>query len=237
MTSCPPVRLHRTPVVEHVLLRSCRGRHHHRSRWWTNQPAGARSCDENSKGHQGMTQDEQLRRERQAMRTEIHQIVFDRLTTNMWAPGERLSIDGLARELNVSPTPVREALVSLELSGLITYRAQRGYVVAQPLDQVQIDELIDARLVVERAALSRAFRKNWQELADQLASAHDAHAQTAARIQRSDRLDYGLVRDYFEADTEIHRQFLTLAANEFLSATHAACIQRWYSMVVGVFPY
>src|SRR5690625_3494894 len=97
-----------------VDLLSCRtccchpveGRHHHRSRLWTNQPAGARSCDENSKGHQGMTQDERLRRERQAMRTEIHQIVFDRLTTNMWAPGERLSIDGLARELNVSPTQI-----------------------------------------------------------------------------------------------------------------------------------
>ncbi|WP_277050352.1 GntR family transcriptional regulator [Ruania albidiflava] len=177
-----------------------------------------------------MTQDEQLRRERQAMRTEIHQIVFDRLTTNMWAPGERLSIDGLARELNVSPTPVREALVSLELSGLITYRPQRGYVVAQPLDQDQIDELIDARLVVERAALSRAFRKNWQDLCDQLASAHDAHVRTAERIQRSDSLDYDLVRDYFDADTEFHRQFLTLAANEFLSSMHLSLAAHAHRM-------
>ena len=167
-----------------------------------------------------MTQDEHLRPDRRAMRTEIQQIVFDRLTTSVWAPGERVSIDGLARELNVSPTPVREAMVSLERSGLIRYRPQRGYVIAPPLDQEQIDELIDARLIVERAALSRAFQKNWAEFAERLTSAHEAHVQTAERIRRTDTMDYGLVRDYFDADIAFHGVFLTFAANEFLTSMH-----------------
>src|SRR5699024_61113 len=103
---------------------------------------GALLSGEHVKRQPGMTHEADLRHERRAMRTEIHQIIFDRLTTTTWAPGERLRIDGLARELNVSPTPVREAMVSLERSGLITYRPQRGYVVAPPLDQQQIDQLI-----------------------------------------------------------------------------------------------
>lgn len=167
-----------------------------------------------------MTHEADLRHERRAMRTEIHQIIFDRLTTTTWAPGERLSIDGLARELNVSPTPVREAMVSLERSGLITYRPQRGYVVAPPLDQQQIDQLIDARLVVERAALTRAFRAGWPDLAEQLRSAHDIHARTAQRIEHSEAMDYSLVREYFDADMAFHRVFLTFAQNEFLTSMH-----------------
>src|SRR5699024_759432 len=75
-----------------------------------------------------------------------------------WAPGSRLSIDGLARDLEVSPTPVREAMVSLERSGLVEYVALRGYVVAPPLDAVHMTELLDARKVVESAALGRAFQ-------------------------------------------------------------------------------
>ena len=37
-------------------------------------------------------------------------------------PGERVNIDALARELDVSPTPVREALARLEADGLVRKR-------------------------------------------------------------------------------------------------------------------
>ena len=83
--------------------------------------------------------------------------ILQRLLEARWPPGARLSIDGLARDLEVSPTPVREAMVSLERSGLVEYVALRGYVVAPMLDAEQMTELLDARLVVETAALGRAF--------------------------------------------------------------------------------
>jgi len=156
------------------------------------------------------------------MRADIHQVVFDRLTTGAWAPGERVSIEALARELGVSPTPVREALVSLERSGLIQYRAQRGYVAAPPLDEQQIEELLDARLVVERAALTRAFRSSWEDLATRLDAVHRAHVQAAERLRRSETMDYALVREYFDADLEFHRTFFAFAANEFLTAMHSS---------------
>ena len=94
---------------------------------------------------------------RQALRAEVEELILERLLEARWMPGARLSIDGFARDLEVSPTPVREAMVSLERSGLVEYVALRGYVVAPMLDAAQMTELLDARKTVEAAALNRAF--------------------------------------------------------------------------------
>lgn len=158
-----------------------------------------------------------IKEEPKALRAGIHSALFDLLTTGHWPPGAHLSIDGLAREFAVSPTPVREAMVALEKTGLIKYRAKRGYVVAPPLKPKQIRELIDARLVLERAALSRALRKSWSELSHALRKAYEAHCRATNFIRRSDTMDYKYVREYFEADIAFHHAFFKFADNEFLS--------------------
>lgn len=174
-----------------------------------------------------MTPQRKGKRGPRALRAEIHSVIMDRLTTNHWGPGEHLSIDGLARELKVSPTPVREALVSLEPTGLITYRAQRGYVVAPPLDTSQIAQLIEARLVVERAALTRAFGAGWSRFVVELREAQQEHARAAEAVRSSDTVDYDLLpeyydllHEYFAADIKFHRAFFTSAGNEFLCSMH-----------------
>lgn len=169
---------------------------------------------------QQMKSDVQVKRKPRALRADIHSILFDRLTTNHWKPGAHLSIDGLARELKVSPTPVREAMVALERSGLIEYRAQRGYIVAPPLNPQQIGELIDARLVVERAALTRAFSANWEEFVSELRDAQRAHSHAADLVRSSETMDYARLRGYFDADIQFHRAFFTFSENEFLTTMH-----------------
>src|SRR5690625_5591325 len=71
---------------------------------------------------------------RQVLRAEVEELILERLLESRWSPGSRLSIDGLARDLEVSPTPVRGAMVSLERSGPVEYVALRGYAVAPMLD-------------------------------------------------------------------------------------------------------
>ena len=64
-------------------------------------------------------------------------------------PDSRISIDSLARELQVSQTPVREALSMLEPTGLVTKRHFIGYCSAPQLSRHQLDELYEVRLLVE----------------------------------------------------------------------------------------
>jgi DNA-binding GntR family transcriptional regulator len=72
------------------------------------------------------------------------------------APGARINIDRLARDLHVSPTPIREALARLESDGLVTKEALRGYSVAGLLDLPSFLQLYEMRLLLEPAAARKA---------------------------------------------------------------------------------
>lgn len=68
------------------------------------------------------------------------------------APGDRINIDSLARQLEVSATPVREALARLESDGLVRKRALVGYTVSPLLTRAEFMDMFDMRLVLEGAA-------------------------------------------------------------------------------------
>jgi DNA-binding GntR family transcriptional regulator len=72
------------------------------------------------------------------------------------APGARINIDALARQLEVSPTPVREALARLEADGLVRKRPLAGYTAAPLLSREEFEELVEMRLILEPPAASRA---------------------------------------------------------------------------------
>lgn len=152
---------------------------------------------------------------RQVLRDEVQEMILERLLESRWAPGARLSIDGLARELDVSPTPVREALVSLERSGLVEYAALRGYVVAPMLTAEQITELLEARRTVETAVLSRAL-EDWEVFVADLERAHAAHVEVVERIHAAPALAYELVREHFQCDWEFHQTWFNHAQNRYL---------------------
>src|SRR5699024_2996228 len=153
---------------------------------------------------------------RQGLRAEVEELILERLLEARWTPGARLSIDGLARDLDVSPTPVREAMVSLERSGLVEYVALRGYVVAPMLDASQMAELLDARKTVETAALNRAFEDIDALLVD-LEEAHAAHGDVIARIDSAGAVSYELLQEHFHADWRFHQLLFDHADNRYLA--------------------
>ena len=96
--------------------------------------------------------------ERKVLRDTVYESLVDMLMSGTLAPGASLSIDGLASGLAVSPTPVREALVQLERTGLVFREPLRGYRVAPLLDTDQVAQLCDARAIVEPCGLGRSKR-------------------------------------------------------------------------------
>src|SRR5690606_42041440 len=83
--------------------------------------------------------------ERRGLRDRVYDRVLVLLLSDEIPPGARLSIETIARQLSVSPTPVREALVQLERTGPVTREALKGYRVAPPLtvDQLHQDRKSD----------------------------------------------------------------------------------------------
>lgn len=156
--------------------------------------------------------------DRRALRDQVHDRILDLLLKGDLPPNERLSMDTLSRDLNVSPTPVREALVELERTGLVVRQALKGYRVAPPLQADQIAELFEARLVVETGA-ARLAEQHAEGLVDELREAHRHHSATAERLadaQAKGMVDLALVHDYFDADWAFHRVIHEHAHNRFL---------------------
>ncbi|MFZ5848504.1 MAG: GntR family transcriptional regulator [Actinomycetota bacterium] len=77
----------------------------------------------------------------------------ERIVTGALAPGVRLSQQQLAEDLQVSRTPLREALQRLATEGLVMGQANRGMVVA-PAPLSHVEDAYALRLLVEPATVA-----------------------------------------------------------------------------------
>jgi hypothetical protein len=80
-----------------------------------------------------------------------------RVITLELGPGTRLDDRGLSAQLNLSRTPVREAIFRLGAEGFVELRAD-GFVV-RPLDLVDIAHFFEAHVVLSRAVARLAARR------------------------------------------------------------------------------
>ena len=103
---------------------------------------------------------------RESMRDRVKQILFDRIINGTYKPGDRLVELQIARELDTSQAPGREALRELEAMGVVESEAYRGTRVRR-LSVEELRESYQVRGVLEEMAASLAavkFRQNPEAL-------------------------------------------------------------------------
>jgi DNA-binding GntR family transcriptional regulator len=96
---------------------------------------------------------------RHLLADDVYETVKAMLMDHAIAPTARLSIDGLARQLEVSQTPIRETLARLESEGLVIKEPMRGYSATSLLDRESLEDLYELRLLLEPWAAARAARR------------------------------------------------------------------------------
>lgn len=70
-------------------------------------------------------------------------------------PGQEFTEVDLAAQLDMSKTPVREALARLQFEGLVRAYPRRGYQI-EPIRVSDIDDIFNARIVLEAGAIAMA---------------------------------------------------------------------------------
>lgn len=80
---------------------------------------------------------------------DVFLIIRKKILTREIRPGERMNIDSLSRDLNVSQTPIREALARLEETGLVIKEPLKGFKASQLLTNKEAQDLFNFREVVE----------------------------------------------------------------------------------------
>ncbi|MCX5317019.1 GntR family transcriptional regulator [Streptomyces sp. NBC_00154] len=118
------------------------------------------------------------RPQRSVLADEVYEILREGLMSQRIAPGSRLNLDKLARELHVSNTPVRQALARLEADGLVAKEPYRGFTASQLLDSRTIAELYDYRLLIEPPTAARAARHQHAAAVAELESLCDGNEIT-----------------------------------------------------------
>ncbi|CAN5119697.1 GntR family transcriptional regulator [soil metagenome] len=107
-----------------------------------------------SAGQRSKTTEAGLRREHAYLQLRKMVLVGD------FAFGQRLGEEALAEQLNVSRTPVREALMRLHYDRLLDRYADGGFFVAEP-DLIDLRDLYELRLVLELRGLTRATERGY----------------------------------------------------------------------------
>ena len=153
---------------------------------------------------------------RQVLADHVYEELLASLMDGRLEPGTAVSIDGTARELDVSPTPVREALARLEHTGMVRRVALKGYRVAPVFTREDFADLMEARLAIEPVnARLACTRLNPHRLAEL--------EQTVADLKSAPRgPSFAEYKDYLEADERFHQLIAQQTDNQFLLGAYAA---------------
>lgn len=133
----------------------------------------------------------------------LSQIAYDALRSMILSgevkPGERLSERELARRVQVSRTPLREALGRLERDGLAVSKPGLGYF-ATEFDPALVEELYEFREILEVQACRLAARRI---AADGIRALRDI-MQQLARFERKKKLSVDELREEVALGIRIH---------------------------------
>ena len=153
---------------------------------------------------------------RQVLADHVYEALVERLMDGRLAPGTAVSIDGTARDMDVSPTPVREALARLEHTGMVRRVALKGYRVAPAFTQEDFAQLMEARLVIEPV--------NTRLTCDRLTPAVLAEIEQSIEDLRNAPRgpSFTEFRDYLNADQRLHTIIAEHAGNQFLFTAYNA---------------
>jgi DNA-binding GntR family transcriptional regulator len=108
-----------------------------------------------------------------------YEVLKQRVVGGTYAPGAQLKEEHLARELDISRTPIRAALKRLVDDGLATADPGRGVRVAE-WTELDIEETYDLRGLLEAHAAELATRRGGVALADRLDALNDEMEQAIA---------------------------------------------------------
>lgn len=119
-------------------------------------------------------------------------------------PGSRLVMDALADRLDISRTPVRDALRRLEREGLVEPTGRKGYVV-RAVDDADLAHLYESRLAIEVYAATRVAQLGG-------AAVHHVERAVAAAVEKG----AADAAEAYARNRTVHRSVVEATGNPLL---------------------
>jgi len=143
-----------------------------------------------------------------------YEFLRDKIVEGVYAPGRRLQTVELAAEINVSRTPVREALRLLQADGLVEIKAGMGASV-RFIDALAFREVCELRLALESCAAElAAVNQGRGDLLD-IESALEAMDRLVA-LAENGKQPPDLQRELVKEDIRFHFAIIRAAHNRLI---------------------
>ncbi len=159
--------------------------------------------------------------------------ILGRLESGEFAPGARLSDDAISKELGVSRSPVREAILQLTGEGLIEQRPRYGAFVHVP-DREELTELFEARLALESFAAGWAAQRRSKRDLKKLLKMTERMSDVSRRCRKISGpiCEASLTEEFLKLDYQTHLTVVTMADNRKLFQMIRVCrvLSRVFSL-------
>lgn len=153
-----------------------------------------------------------------SMAEQIYEIIKTRIIDLEFHPGEKIDIDDLSQEFQVSRAPIRDALQRLVDKGLVEVKPRVGYFVVQ-LTEEEVEDIYSMRKLFECYALEESLDKishsRLEELKEEALELRSHDIPKAELRERFDRTDELLHKELIvkHADNEILHDFYERISN------------------------
>ena len=154
---------------------------------------------------------------------QAYEFVKERIKSLDLRPGQRLTNSQVASDLDISRTPVREALNRLGQEGLLVKDGRRGWKVYS-LSLEDVHEIFDIKVALERLMVRRAARCQDEKLRRALRKA-------LRRMEES--AEAGDLEGWQEADAELHRVIAAMAGYDRAAQIIDGLNDQWHRIRIG----
>lgn len=146
------------------------------------------------------------------LKTIAYSSIKQKIITCQYAPGTFLNEELLTDELNISRTPIRDALGRLEQEGLIEIMPKKGISI-KPLTMKDINMIFEIRFIYEPYIL-KTYNSALTE--EQLAGFYHIFSHPNAYSEQFKNNDY-----YYELDSAFHQMIIDTCPNIYLKQTYS----------------
>jgi DNA-binding GntR family transcriptional regulator len=122
-------------------------------------------------------------------------------------PGQKLVYEDLGKQLNMSRTPIINALNRLEQDGFVAYADFRGFYV-RPIDIQEVWDAFGVREALEAYAVEQAIKQG---------TAEDTSLLEEKQKEHADYTPHYYTRKKFMVDADFHLQLAAMSKNRVLS--------------------
>ena len=140
------------------------------------------------------------------LRTQVYEHLRGELKKQNLKPGMFVTINQLSQQLGINRTPLRDALLQLQVEGFVTFLPQRGIQINE-LSENDLEDIYEVLGALDSRALLSVFHNITKDHIIQMKKINEDMYKTSSKDEYN---------RYFELNTDFHNVYLVLSGNKLL---------------------